>query len=130
VAIGVPTFMPVVANWAVVDWVEKTLRSAPAAGGLATITLDQLPTTDMWLLDHMVAQCTSATATQMRLYADTVSAGYLRDGSDTGNFDVADWPAGLLVRPSVSMVAQWTGASDGAIATLTLQARIMRQVSS
>jgi len=130
VAIGVPTFMPAATSWQVVDWMTTTYTSAPAAGGTATIELDQLETGEMWLVDHMVAQCTSSTATVMRLYADSVAPRYLRDGTDTGNFDVADWPAGLLVRPSSSLIAQWTGASDGALATLTLQARVMRQAAS
>lgn len=128
-AIGVPTFLPVATSWAVVDWIAPTW-TATAAGGVATIELDQLESYEMWLVDHMVAQCTSTTGTAMRLYADTVSARNLRDGTDTGNFDVSDWPAGLLVRPSSSLIAQWTGCSAGAVATLTLQARIMRQVAS
>jgi hypothetical protein len=125
--IGLPTFTAPASSWQLVDWVDRTYSSTPAAGGLATITLDQLPPTDMWLLDHMVVQTTSSTPTVMRLYADSVDPRYIRDGSDHGNFSVGDWYSGLVCRPSVSLVAQWTGCSAGAIATLTLQARVMRR---
>jgi hypothetical protein len=129
VSIALPTSLPSVSGWQVVDWADPTFVSPPAASGLATIELPQLPPTDMWLIDHMVAYCTSSTVTSMRLYAGPVSPSNFRDGTDTGNFGVGDWPTGLLVRPSVSLTAQWAGCSDGARATLTLQARVMRQAS-
>jgi hypothetical protein len=79
----------------------------------------------MWLIDHMVAQCDSSTPTVMRLYRNGVSRRAIRDGTDAGNFSVADWPSGLLMRPTTSLVAQWTGASAGATAILTVQARVL-----
>ena len=129
-SVQLPQSIAAASGWQVVDWADPTFVSSPAAGGLATITLDQLPATDMWLLDHMVAECTSSTATQLRLYAGSVGPSTLRDGTNSGNFDVADWPGGLLVRSSTSLIAQWAGCSDGAIATLTLQARVLRQAGN
>jgi hypothetical protein len=123
VTVLLPSSIPSAAGWQLVDWIERTVTTPPASGGVATVQLEQLETDSMWLLDHMVAQSTSATPTRMRLYADAVLPGALLDGSNSGNFDVADWPAGLLVRPSVALVAQWTGCSDGAVGLLTLQGR-------
>jgi hypothetical protein len=78
----------------------------------------------------MVIRCTSSTATTMRLYLDYVQDKGLRDGSSAGNFDVADWAMGLMVAPSRSLVAQWAGCSAGAVATLTVQANILRRIGS
>lgn len=126
--IALPSSISSASSWQVVDWADPSASSSPAAGGLATITLDPLPATDMWLLDHMVVSCTSSAATVLRLYAGSVGPSYFRDGAQNGNFSVGDWPSGLLIRPATSLVAQWVGCSAGAIGTLTLQARVLRQV--
>jgi hypothetical protein len=125
--VTLPTSVSTSSQWQLVDWRRARLSSAPAVGGVATIDVGQLPDGEMWLLDHMVAQCDSTAATVMRLYEDSPQPLNLLDGSNKGNFDVADWPGGLLVRSSTSLIAQWAGASDGAIATLTLQARVLRR---
>lgn len=115
-------------GWAVVDWLDASYSSPPAAGGVATLQLPQLDPAVMWALSHMVCSSTSTSATRLRLYLDSVGQGRLRDGSDRGNFDVADWPApGLLVPRGAALVAQWTGCDDGAVGTLTVQGQIMRQ---
>ena len=121
-AVGSPA-----AGWAHVDWIDPQHLSDPAAAGVATIEVPPVPLDDMWLIDHMVAACDSTTPTVMRLYVGAAEPGRLRDGSDTGNFDVADWPQGLLVRGGSALIARWTGASAGARAVLTLQARVFRR---
>jgi hypothetical protein len=110
-------------TWQQVDWLQLRYESPPAAAGLATIEAPQLEPDEMWLLDHMVASSTSTIRSQMRLYEN----GLLLDGTGSGNFDVADWPAGLLIRPSTSLIARWSGVSDGAVSSLTVQARQMRR---
>lgn len=124
-----PQPLPTTGGWQLVDWLDASYVSAPAAGGTATITLDPLPPDTRWQLTHMVAFSTSAAAPQMRLYLSNVTPTGLRDGTNTGAFDVADWPMGLMVPPSQSLVAVWTGCNDGDIGTLTLQANILRQTS-
>lgn len=113
-------------GWQLVDWIDEGYTSLPAAGGTATITLPQLDSFTRWELTHMVAACNSAAATVMRLYLDSAGPQGFRDGTNTGNFDVADWPRGLMVPPSRSLLAVWTGCNDGDIATLTLQANLFR----
>jgi len=108
-------------------WRELQLHTEPATNGAVQLELPQVDPAETLLIDHMLATCDSISATQLRLYVNAVGALNLRDGSSRGNFDVADWPQGLLVRPSTTLVAQWTGASDGAIGVLTLQARVFRQ---
>jgi hypothetical protein len=113
-------------QWQLSDWLDQSYTSAAAAGGIAQIVLPQLPYNERWELTHMVVGCTSSTATSLRLYRDSASNPNLRDGSSTGNFDVADWAAGLKVLASSGLIAVWNGASDGAVATLTVQANIYR----
>jgi hypothetical protein len=128
-SVALPFSVPTSAGWQLADtkWVRR--RSAAAAGGVATIDVGQLGSEEMWLLDHAVVQCTSSASTRLRLYETVVDPLQLLDGSDKGNFDVADWPAGLLLSPGTSLVAQWTGAAAGAVAALTLQVRVLRRVT-
>jgi hypothetical protein len=117
-------------GWTVADWLDKSYASPPAVGGVATLSLPQVEPGRLLRLTHAVVSCTSAATTQLRLYLDTVAPGSLRDGSIAGNFDVADWPGGLLVPTSRVLVAQWTGATDGAVGTLTLQGEVLLQAGS
>jgi hypothetical protein len=125
--VTLPVPVPVAKGWQLADLRPVQRRSEPAADGLATIELQQLGPDEIWLVDHMVVVCDSTAPTVLRLYAGTVSPLALLDGSDSGNFDVAEWPTGLLVSQSTSLIAQWSGVDDGATAVLTLQARIMRR---
>lgn len=128
--ITLPTPLPAVDSWGLSDWLDQSYSSPPASGGVATITLPQLADNVRWNVTHMVIGCTgSAGPTSLRLYLDTVSNGNLRDGTDKGNFSVADWPRGLMIPPSRSLVAVWTGASDGAVGILNVQAEIWRRSS-
>ena len=115
------------AGWKLVDFREVRARSAPATGGLAVVELPQLDPDELWLIDHAVVSCTSTTPTAARWYESAVSDLALLDGTATGNFDVADWPAGLQLAPSQSLVVAWTGASDGARGVVAIQARVMRR---
>ena len=122
--------LPTTGGWSMIDWLDASYVSAPAgADGVATITLDPLPTDTRWQLTHMVAFSTSTAAPQMRLYLSNTSPTGLRDGTNTGIFDVADWPMGLMVPPSQSLIAQWTGCNAGDVATLAVQANILRRTS-
>jgi hypothetical protein len=95
--VPVPYSLPVSSSWQLVDWADKTYTGTADAAGVALITLDQLPDFERWQLTHMVAGAATTAAPSMRLYLDTVSNGCLRDGTSAGAFDVADWPAGLMV---------------------------------
>lgn len=120
-----PTSTSAAASWQLVDFLNVQLRSAPAAGGQAVLDVGQLDPDEMWLLDHMVVSCDSTARTTLRLYESVVDPQRILDGSSTGNFDVADWPAGLQVRPSTSLIAVWVGASTGARGVIALQGRRM-----
>jgi hypothetical protein len=121
-----PVALPSVSAWQLRDFLSPSARSAPAAGGLATVEFAQVDPSELWLIDHAIVSCTSSTRTTVRLYAGAINAATLIDGSSSGNFDVGDWPAGLQVQSTIAVIAQWSGASDGAIATISLQLRSLR----
>ena len=114
-------------GWALVDYLTARVRSEPAAGGVATAVLPQLDPDEMWLIDHAVVWCDSATPTSARWYESVAIPEQLLDGTSRGAFDVADWPAGLLLRPSQHLIVQWDGASDGARGVVTVQYRVFRR---
>jgi hypothetical protein len=117
----VPTFIGGASSWSVADWLEKEATSDPATGGLATITFPQLASDERWLIERAVCYCDSSTATTLRLYRSGLAPTALRSGSDTGNFDEADYPRGLVLFEGSQLIAQWSGASTGARGVLTLQ---------
>lgn len=122
-----PVASPTATSWQLRDYVSLQQRSAAAVGGFAQLEFDQLDQTEMWLIDHAVVSCNSSTPTTVRWYAGSVVDLALLDGSSAGNFDVADWNAGLVIQPTSALVVRWSGASAGAIGTVTLQARVLRR---
>lgn len=126
--VPVPVTLPSTSSWALADWLDRSYSSPPAgADGLATLVLPAVPDNERWQLSHVVVSCTSTVATQLRVYLDAITGAGLRDGSLSGNFDVADWPLGLWVAPGRTLIAQWAGCTSGAVGTLNLQATILRR---
>lgn len=126
-AVILPQQVPAADGWALTDFITLQRRSGAAAGGVCQVEFDQLDGTEMWLIDHAVITCDSSTATALRLYGGSVADLALLDGSSAGNFDVADWPNGLMVQSTSALIARWTGASNGARGVVTLQARVLRR---
>lgn len=126
--VPVPYSLPTSAGWQLVDKLDKGYASSrPAAGGLITIDVGQLDGSTRWVLTHAVTSCTSTSATLMRLYFGSVNPAGFRDGTDAGNFNVADWSPGLFVPEGTDLIAQWSGCSDGASAALALQVDVYRR---
>jgi hypothetical protein len=125
--VTLPTSTSAAAGWQVVDFLRLALRTAPAAGGQASLDAGQLDPEELWLLDHAVIQCDSTSKTTLRLYDSAPEPLRILDGSSAGNFSVADWPNGLQVAPGGSLVAVWVGASAGARGVLTVQGRVLRR---
>lgn len=127
--VPLPQPLPTSSGWQVVDKLDRVYAARPAAGGLATLDVGQLDGSTRWVLTHAVASCTSSTATVMRLYFGSTTPAGFRDGTDAGNFNVADWTPGLFVPEGTDLIAQWSACSDGALATLALQADVYRRAS-
>ncbi|MDO8107155.1 hypothetical protein Q6348_08090 [Isoptericola sp. b441] len=122
-----PAALPAASGWSLVDNLTDAKVTGPAIAGTATADFGQLPDNELWLIDHAVVFCDSAAATTVRWYAGDTIPSRLLDGSDSGNFDVGDWPAGLLIRPSQNLLVQWSGADDLAVGTVTIQYRLLRR---
>lgn len=125
--VTLPVSLPSARAWQLADFATARAVSEPATGGQARVLLEQLDSDELWLIDHAVIACSSSAATTLRLFEDIATDLNLLDGSASGNFDVADWPAGLQVQPSRALLAVWSDASDGAVATITLQLRRYRR---
>ena len=115
------------AGWQLVDFLRLRLRSDPAVGGVAALDFGQLDPGELWLIDRAVISCDSTSRTAFRFYEDVVDPLRILSGSSTGNFDEAEYPGGLQVAPSTSLVAAWVGASNLARGVVSIQGRILRQ---
>jgi len=128
-AVVLPRSLPAASGWALIDWQQLQAQSDPAAGGTATIEFPQLGADEQWLIDRLVITCTSAAPTTFRLYDSAVTLPRMLDTTSSGNLNTADYPAGLLVRPASTLIAQWTGAGAGAVGAVVVQARRMGRAS-
>lgn len=126
-SIQLPEGLAAASSWQLTDFLRLRLRSDPAAGGQATLTGRQLDLNELWLIDHAVCSSDSTTDTLLRLYETVIDPGMYLSGSDSGNFDEADYPGGLQIASSTSLVAVWSGASTGARGLLSVQGRIYRK---
>ncbi|KAB2809305.1 hypothetical protein F9L07_19895 [Pimelobacter simplex] len=116
-------------SWFLHEFRSDFLTTAPAAGGLATAELRQVPQDERWLLDRVVVQCTSTTQTVAFLYLNETEDRGVLDGTRVGNFDVADQSQPILLEGGARLIVQWRGASNGAIGHARLQLRILKQAS-
>lgn len=119
-------------GWAVVDYKPGlTLRSDPAAAGSGTmsVTFPQVDPGFLWSIQRAVVTSTSGAATRLRLYDSMVDPAFLLSGTDTGEYDEAEYPNGLLLDQGRQLVGVWTGASDGARGTVRLQVAVLGRVS-
>lgn len=117
-------------NWYLHDFRQQVIYSQPAAGGLATASLPEVPYDELWLLDRIVVQSDSASATAAFLYLDQVDDRNVLDGTRVGNFDVADQAQPIQIPGSSRLLVQWQGASNGAVGIARVQLRLMRQATS
>lgn len=121
--VPLPQPIPTASQWKPVDFLRTRASTTPAAGGVATVELPQLADDELWVIGRSVVSCSSSTKTTLRFYESSVSPGRYLSGSIAGNFDEAEYPGvgGLQIAPATSLVAQWTGASNGAVGQLALQ---------
>lgn len=117
-----------IGQWTLQDWGAPAATSSKAgADGIARAQFEALDVDVQWLVDRAVVTCNSGAITTLRLYDTEVLPGRLLSGSAAGNFDEAEYPSGLLIRPQSALVAVWTGCDPGAVGTIRLQTRVMRK---
>lgn len=105
---------------------DKTAVSPPAAAGSGTMTatFEVVGEGRLWLVDRVVVTSTSTTTTAAYLFTDQATAAQYLDGSNSGNFDVADNSSPLHIDQTRTLIVVWTGASDGAVGTCRVQGRV------
>jgi hypothetical protein len=85
-------------------------------------------------VERIVVTCTSSIQTSCRIYAApdarSITGSNLKDGTSTGNFDVADDAAPVFVDSNECFIAQWSGASVGAIGTVAIQYQYVKRVAA
>jgi hypothetical protein len=131
IQLPVPT-LTAAAAWQFHDWRSVKAQTPPAPtngvySSTATLTIP-VPDDELWLMDRAVVQCTSPTKTTLRLYETSVDPLQLLGGSSFGTFDEGEWNGGLLLRPSSTLLAQWTQCNAGAVGTIRAQVRVFRKV--
>jgi hypothetical protein len=111
---------------------SPVLVTPPAAAGSGTMRVvgAQVPPQEQWVIDRAVVSSTSTSTTSVRLYDGSVAPGLLLSGSNAGNYDEADYPAGLLLGATSQLLVVWTGAGDGAVGTIRLQVRAYRMAGA
>lgn len=124
-----PTPVGSASGWQLTDYRQLTYVSGPAIGGTMTAYADQLDVDVMWLVDRAVVSSTSTAQTAARHYNGSTGAGRLLSGTNSGNYDEADYPNGLLVPAGGQLLTVWTLADAGAVGTVNLQVRELRQVA-
>lgn len=129
VGIQLPTYRAPEAGLEVIDRKRVTLRATADASGTATATGPDIPSRQRWVLEQATIACTSTSATKLRLFDGAASPANQLDGSNAGNYDNADWSPGLIVSAGSRLVAQWTGATTGAVATMNVQVQVLQDGS-
>lgn len=125
----VPTYTPPASGWQLVDYKPRVILTAKAdSTGTATATGDPVEPGYMWSIQRAVASSTSSAVTSCRIYDGSVSAANLMTGTNSGDYDEADYPAGLLVQGGLSVSGVWTGCNPGDVCTLRLQVAVLQQV--
>lgn len=118
------------ANWSVWDYDKRSARSTTGAtGGSCLAQLPAVPENELWFVDRLRVSCDSSTATVAQVYSSTLDVDGIEDGTLTGNFDVADNAAPIMLKPTEQLTVVWTGASNGAVGRFRAQITIMRRAA-
>jgi hypothetical protein len=114
-------------GYSVLDWTTQAQASTPAgADGLCTVTFGPAPAGELWLADRYTVECTSSSSSDCFVYVGLdIRPANLRDATGSGNLDIADNNSPLLVPGTLSLFFQWRSASLGAIATASVQYRVL-----
>lgn len=104
--------------------VGRTATATVAADGTAVAAFPVVEAGTYWLVDRVVI--IGAGGGTAYLYDDpTLPAEGLLDGTSAGDFDVSEYPRGLLIDETRTLVAHWSGATPGNTATIRAQVRIV-----
>lgn len=110
----------------VVDYRDLAVVSQPAgASGIILVTYPPVDPGQVWLCDRYTVECNSTSPTDCFVYLGDPALQNFRDGTASGNLDVADNNSALQIPGSRSITFQWIGASVGAVAIASIQYRVL-----
>lgn len=112
-------------GFVVTDMLDQFANTPPAtAAGVALVTLGP-PDPNYWFFDRMTIAGNSTLRPVCTLYRNAALAQNKLDSSLLGNDDVADNASPLVLKPTQLLLLVWTGATPGAVFTVTAQGRIV-----
>jgi hypothetical protein len=97
-------------------------QSEISVGGSAELEWTP-PQGSFWLVDRAAIRATGATGT-LRIYVGNATDENLVDGSDSGNFDIADNGAPWYVPSGVTLRFVWSGLAAGSVCSARIQYQV------
>lgn len=97
-----------------------------AAGSIRIVFHPNEGTGALTLIDRIVVQTNSTTPTACAFYKGSVSPANLVEFTGTGDRDLADEVNPIFLPGNTLLIAEWTGASGGAVAQVRYQYRVAR----
>lgn len=98
-------------------------------GGVITATLRPgIAAGQLLLVDRIVVQTNSINPTTCRFYVGDVADENLVEYTGSGDIDVADETQPIYVPGTTLLIAEWRGASAGAVGTVRYQYRLARLI--
>jgi hypothetical protein len=116
-------------GWSLADYGRASRSADRDADGTITVEFDQVPDGELWLVDRIVVFCDSATLTRALVYDDAgAEPRSVRDGTQTGNFDVADNASPIQLEAGTQLVIVWSQSPDpGSTGTAFAQWSVLRR---
>jgi hypothetical protein len=114
-------------SWGLADFGQASKSDVAGVDGSIEVSFDQVPDGELWLVDRMVVSCDSAARTRALVYAGVVDVRALRDGTESGNFDVADMASPIQLRTGDQLVVAWSSATPGAAGVAFAQWTVLRR---
>lgn len=116
-------------DFVIIDYLsDLTVATRPATStGILDAVFDVVETPYYWLVDRITVETNSSLPTALVVYAGDPAQRNVRDSTSSGNADVADESAPIVVPTGQHLHLRWTGASLGAVGTANMQARIVQR---
>lgn len=97
------------------DYADKQLSAKVAADGTAQVAFGPVDAGHIWRVTRaFVGAEGSALEGPALLYVGDILPQYLRDGTNNGTLDIAEYPAPLVVPGTQSLYLVWSGLTPGA----------------
>lgn len=109
-----------------VDYGIAELESNGATGGIAEVRMEALQQGYAGLIERLSIQTDSSSTTSCAIYIGDSRPRHLRDYTDQGDLNVAEYPAPIYLPGGQALIIRWQGASAGAKGIAHVQYRIVQ----